>query len=160
MLIKGGDRIAMKRLILIAVVSGLTVTMAGCGRKHEPISETQEPISIEELSKFDASTQVAPEAVKTAPAVMVTSSSALPPELPPSGPFKPTANEIQTALKNAGFYAGAVDGKSGPQTKKAIEDFQKANGLDVDGKVGPKTWAVLGKYLNPDPVVTPVRKRR
>jgi peptidoglycan hydrolase-like protein with peptidoglycan-binding domain len=57
------------------------------------------------------------------------------------------SKDIQAALKNAGFYAGAVDGKIGPKTKKAIEAFQKAKGLKVDGKVGPKTWAELEKYL-------------
>jgi len=67
--------------------------------------------------------------------------------LPPSGPYKPSATEIQTALKNAGFYSGAVDGKIGPMTKKAIEEFQKMKNLQVDGKVGPKTWEVLEQYL-------------
>jgi peptidoglycan hydrolase-like protein with peptidoglycan-binding domain len=66
--------------------------------------------------------------------------------LPPQGPYKPTGIEIQTALKNAGFYAGNLDGKIGPKSKKAIEDFQKANGLKADGKVGPKTWEALSKY--------------
>ncbi|MBN2452955.1 MAG: peptidoglycan-binding protein [Candidatus Omnitrophica bacterium] len=55
--------------------------------------------------------------------------------------------EIQIALKNAGFYTSSIDGKIGPMTKKSIMEFQKANGLKVDGKVGPKTWAVLEKYL-------------
>ena len=55
--------------------------------------------------------------------------------------------DIQTALKAAGFYTGAIDGKIGPMTKKAIEAFQKAKGLTADGKVGPKTWAELEKYL-------------
>jgi cell division protein FtsL len=31
--------------------------------------------------------------------------------------------DVQTALKNAGFYKGSVDGKIGQQTKKAIESF-------------------------------------
>lgn len=66
--------------------------------------------------------------------------------LPPSGPYKPTTKEIQAALKSAGYYTAAVDGKIGPMTKKAIEAFQKASGLKVDGKVGPKTWAALSKY--------------
>ena len=57
------------------------------------------------------------------------------------------SKDIQTALKNAGFYAGAIDGKMGPKSKKAIEAFQKAKGLKVDGKVGPMTWAELEKYL-------------
>ncbi len=57
------------------------------------------------------------------------------------------ARQIQTALKNAGFDPGSIDGKIGPKTKKAIKDFQGANGLTADGKVGPKTWAKLSKYL-------------
>ena len=56
--------------------------------------------------------------------------------------------QIQTALKNLGLYNGAVDGKIGSATKRAIEQFQKDNNLKADGKVGPKTWAVLRKHLN------------
>ena len=55
--------------------------------------------------------------------------------------------EVQTALKAASFYTGNIDGKMGPRTKKAIVEFQKAKGLKADGKVGPKTWAELEKYL-------------
>lgn len=56
--------------------------------------------------------------------------------------------EIQTALKNAGFYSGDIDGDIGPTTKKAIKAFQTANGLKPDGKVGPETWRKLIPYLN------------
>jgi len=162
----------MKKFIFIILALVLVVYLAACGRKQQPISETQEPISIEELSKFDASTQIVPEvATKTAPAVTVTPSSAVPqPEtkaaeiqlgqLPPSGPYKPTVREIQTALKNAGFYMGMVDGKKGPLTKKAIEDFQRANNLGIDGKIGTKTWAILSPYLNPAPVPSKPSKKR
>ncbi|MBP1693332.1 MAG: peptidoglycan-binding protein [Chloroflexi bacterium] len=31
----------------------------------------------------------------------------------------------------------AVDGKIGPKTRKAIQDFQRQKGLKVDGSVGP-----------------------
>lgn len=55
--------------------------------------------------------------------------------------------DIQTALKAAGFYAGDTDGKMGPKTKKGIVEFQKAKGLKPDGRVGPKTWMELEKYL-------------
>lgn len=38
----------------------------------------------------------------------------------------------------------AIDGIFGPLTDEAVREFQKENGLQVDGIVGPKTWAVLG----------------
>ncbi len=51
--------------------------------------------------------------------------------------------QIQSALKNAGFDPGPIDGKMGPKTKKAIKAFQKSKGLVQDGKVGPKMWKEL-----------------
>jgi peptidoglycan hydrolase-like protein with peptidoglycan-binding domain len=60
---------------------------------------------------------------------------------------KPSPQQIQTCLKNAGLYTGAIDGKIGPKSKKAIKDFQAANGLVADGVVGKKTWAKLQEYL-------------
>ena len=58
-----------------------------------------------------------------------------------------THKDIQLALKNANFYTGPIDGKIGKNTKKAIREFQKANGLKADGKVGPKTRELLLQYL-------------
>jgi len=60
---------------------------------------------------------------------------------------KVTPKSIQTTLKNAGFYSGAIDGKIGRKTKEAIKEFQKANGLKPDGIVGRQTWSKLQKYL-------------
>ncbi len=59
----------------------------------------------------------------------------------------PNVKDVQSALKNAGYYSGIADGKMGKKTRQAIKDFQKANGLDADGKVGKKTWLVLSTYL-------------
>ena len=64
-------------------------------------------------------------------------------------PFKlPTGKDIQTALKNAGFYKGDADGQIGSKTKQAIKKFQEANGLNPDGAVGSRTWEKLEKYLS------------
>lgn len=60
---------------------------------------------------------------------------------------QPTARQIQTALKNAGYYFGAIDGKIGRQTRLAIKEFQRANNLKVSGKVGEQTWNLLRGYL-------------
>ncbi len=55
--------------------------------------------------------------------------------------------QIQTALKNAGYYQGTVDGKMGKKTRKAVREFQKANNLPVNGRVGKNTWIALKDYL-------------
>ena len=55
--------------------------------------------------------------------------------------------EIQQALKNAGFDPGTIDGRMGAKTQVAVRDFQRANSLEADGKVGPRTWAKLETYL-------------
>jgi len=52
--------------------------------------------------------------------------------------------EIQTRLRNWGYYKGAVDGIYGYQTYKAVRLFQYKNGLKVDGIAGPETLSALG----------------
>jgi len=64
--------------------------------------------------------------------------------------YKPSIRDIQLALKNAGFYKGALDGKFGPRTKVAIKDFQRDNNLKVDGSAGEKTWQKLSRYFEPN----------
>ncbi|MBI2104466.1 MAG: peptidoglycan-binding protein [Candidatus Omnitrophica bacterium] len=61
---------------------------------------------------------------------------------------KPTTRQIQQALKNAGFYQGTVDGKSGPMTKDAVKEFQRVHGLVDDGVVGKQTWTKLKAYAD------------
>lgn len=56
---------------------------------------------------------------------------------------KESLKSIQRVLKKHGVYRGNIDGDFGPQTYKAIFDFQKGNDLDADGQIGPKTWAKL-----------------
>lgn len=59
---------------------------------------------------------------------------------------KERIKQIQQCLKGAGFYHGKLNGVKTKGTKKAIKEFQKANGLRADGVVGPKTWELLSKY--------------
>ncbi|OGX31929.1 MAG: hypothetical protein A3G37_01500 [Omnitrophica WOR_2 bacterium RIFCSPLOWO2_12_FULL_46_30] len=68
--------------------------------------------------------------------------------LSPAEFLPPSEKEIQQALKNAGLYDGEIDGKIGPKTEKAVEEFQTRSDLKVDGKVGAKTWAKLKEYLS------------
>ena len=50
---------------------------------------------------------------------------------------------LQTALKNAGYYKGAIDGQYYDQTYAAVKAFQRAAGLAVDGIAGRKTQNAL-----------------
>lgn len=55
----------------------------------------------------------------------------------------PEVSRIQGRLKELGYYRGLVDGDFGGGTESAIKMFQEAEGLTVDGVVGPQTWKRL-----------------
>ena len=55
---------------------------------------------------------------------------------------------LQKKLKQWGYYDGAVDGVFGAGTEKAVQYFQRKNGLTADGVVGAKTAAALGMTLS------------
>lgn len=147
------EKTKLVTVIILAAASFLVLN--GCNKKQQSLEEMQAPMSADSLGGQTIDNKIAiqesqlpPAAEKEAEAVTEAAAPVLEP-LPPSGPYKPSAREIQSALKNAGYYLGNIDGKIGPKTKAAIEEFQRANGLAVDGKVGPKTWGVLEKHLIP-----------
>jgi peptidoglycan hydrolase-like protein with peptidoglycan-binding domain len=51
--------------------------------------------------------------------------------------------EVQEQLKSAGFDPGPVDGVMGPQTQKALRDFQKSKGLKSTGRLDEETRTAL-----------------
>lgn len=51
--------------------------------------------------------------------------------------------EVQTILKNLGFYDGLLDGDYGTITVNAVKLFQRSKGLAQDGWVGPVTCKAL-----------------
>ena len=50
--------------------------------------------------------------------------------------------KLQQTLNSKG-YKLSEDGDFGSKTEAAVKAFQKANGLEVDGEVGPMTWGAL-----------------
>ena len=58
-----------------------------------------------------------------------------------------SVQDVQKALKGAGYYSGSIDGKLGSGSKQAIREFQKDHNLKADGIVGKGTWAELKSYL-------------
>lgn len=55
--------------------------------------------------------------------------------------------ELQTNLNTVGGYNLDVDGGFGKKTKAAVVDYQKKNGLAVDGVVGDETNGSLAKAI-------------
>lgn len=55
--------------------------------------------------------------------------------------------EYQRQLSTLGYYKGTIDGKRGELTIGAVKNFQRANKLKVDGKVGPATRAALARAV-------------
>ncbi len=146
--------------LLIAIII-LPIALFGCKGKvakpgEEAKSETADmtaPLSAEGMmSAQQAAQNVIVEPAQSLASEPIPATAVLPESAEKSAATVTKVAEqrnkdIQKALKAAGFYTGMIDGKIGPRTKKAIIDFQKANGLKADGKCGPKTFAALDKYL-------------
>jgi peptidoglycan hydrolase-like protein with peptidoglycan-binding domain len=47
--------------------------------------------------------------------------------------YDPVVEEVQRQLIAAGYYTGMVDGVVGKRTRQAIEAYQKAQGLEING---------------------------
>lgn len=58
-----------------------------------------------------------------------------------------TIIQVQTALKNAGYDPGPIDGKTGSRTRKAMRYFQQSEGLPITGVCDKDTWDKLKAYL-------------
>jgi hypothetical protein len=51
---------------------------------------------------------------------------------------------VQKALKELGYYAGALNGSLGPATRQALLNYQQDAGLDVTGAIDEATVVALG----------------
>ncbi len=68
------------------------------------------------------------------------------------GDTGPAVEQIQSGLKDSGFFGGKVDGVFSTMTRQAVISFQKAAGLKADGFVEEKTFkALTGKAIPPKP---------
>ncbi|WP_033325378.1 serine/threonine-protein kinase [Streptomyces yerevanensis] len=96
----------------------------------------------------------------TSPRPSPTKSTAQPPPTPPwisqcthysgtqltqFGDKNQRVTQVQCMLTKRGYSVGnaGVDGQFGQDTLTAVKQFQGDKGLDVDGDVGPNTWAAL-----------------
>ncbi|NLU50479.1 MAG: spore cortex-lytic enzyme, partial [Syntrophomonadaceae bacterium] len=45
------------------------------------------------------------------------------------------------------YYQGELDGIFGPLTEQAVQEFQEAKAIEVDGIVGPETFFMVGMSM-------------
>jgi len=152
----------MKIYKLVIFLSLIAFVAVGCSKKTEEIEglydltvgkEDKEVITQTITSPDEISFQAVYESEPIQIEIKVKQDA---PETPLSSNKIEANKQIQAALENAGLYFGKIDGKVGPLTREAIEDFQKMKGLKADGKVGPITWKKLQKYLTGTPAESAV----
>jgi hypothetical protein len=55
------------------------------------------------------------------------------------------AARVQRQLAAAGYYRGAIDGIIGDGTRRAIRNYERDNGLPVDGQIDNRLLATMGR---------------
>ena len=79
------------------------------------------------------------------------------PQSPGRYNFQFSDNEIrsvQAALRRLGIYSGQVDGILGPDTQRAIEDYQVKNKLPVTGQPDQEAKCLAGHLTGNLPITT------
>lgn len=102
--------------------------------KHVHISVVSDRARYDDVAPWQAALSLLPTGAPAEPA-----------ETPPTlrKGSKGEAVERLQSLLNANGAALKIDGDFGHRTEDAVEDFQRAKGLHVDGIVGPYTWEKL-----------------
>ncbi|MNL48683.1 putative peptidoglycan binding domain protein [compost metagenome] len=85
-----------------------------------------------------------PQAVQLASAATANIPSSIPASVPPATDAALVA-QIQTGLASLGFFRGPIDGKPGPETSRAIREFENFHRYKMTGQVQPDLVELLVK---------------
>jgi peptidoglycan hydrolase-like protein with peptidoglycan-binding domain len=113
----------MKRLLLATSI--LALTAAGAFAQGMSNAPSNAPRSLSPSSGASSSSATTP----ATPGMSSTATSESPAQV----------IQAQQALKQKGLYNGPVDGKVGPETRSAISQFQKQNGLQQTAQLDEQT---------------------
>src|SRR5271165_2456755 len=102
---------------------------------------TATPIPTPSVTPTPTATPIpTPSATLTPTATPTPTPSATPPHSATSIPEPtPTTAAVQRALAQRGYYKGRIDDKRGPETRRAIREFQRKEGLRASGRVDSAT---------------------
>jgi peptidoglycan hydrolase-like protein with peptidoglycan-binding domain len=117
----------------LTVVSSLALGMAGAGfaqaggtsnttamaTNHSSASSTQTPSTMQQSETQTASVNLSKNQIQQ------------------------VQEQLKTAGLYTGLYKGKADGKIGPETKQAIQQFQQQQGLQATGELDQQTMAAL-----------------
>lgn len=137
------------RMLLICIIA---LNLVGCATAPKKITLQQQIQQYElRISELERELQQKDGEVVQLEKELAKNRKSAPPKAAsvkkPEAAREVNAKNIQLALKNANLYNGPLDGKIGANTKKAIKEFQRLNGLNPDGVVGNKTWGRLSEFL-------------
>ena len=165
------------------VAAVLVVIMTGCRPSDTSIGGTVAPTTMAPTTATappttataPPTTTTAPPTTTTAPTTTAPPTTAPPTTAPPTtappttappttapppatvlepGEENASVRELQERLRDLRFWVGPIDGGYGPLTEQAVYAFQKANGIEVDGRVGSQTRAALADPVIPKPQST------
>lgn len=134
------------RFITFIVVAGLFIGLAGCASKGQ--YESQITSLQTQLAQTQAALKAEQEknlALQKGPVVPIEAYKGA--TYRTATGFEIPAVDIQKALKKAGYYSGTINGKIGPDSREALRNFQRDNGLTADGVCGRQTWSKLKQHL-------------
>ena len=149
-------------LILVLIIVMIVRSMFGAGTPtvvNTPVPQaTQQPQQENNFIVFGATNTPAPQLTAT-PNIEITPTP-VPQETAAATTYKTLRRgdrgrdvvSMQEALIKLGYLKGASDGNFGTGTKTAVENFQKDNGLDVDGIAGAKTLEKLYNLSDMTPI--------
>ncbi|MHA6298155.1 peptidoglycan-binding domain-containing protein [Devosia sp. CAU 1758] len=119
--------------------------------RGSPTSNSSPPVPRATLPGLTAQSQpmpapVQPTASVPAPTVQLASagSGSMPARVPPATDTALVA-QIQTGLASLGFFRGPIDGKPGPETSRAIREFENFHRYKMTGQVQPDLVELLVK---------------
>jgi peptidoglycan hydrolase-like protein with peptidoglycan-binding domain len=122
--------------------------LAGLGFAPGPIDGRYGPLTTDAVERFQSASGLTADGIVGAR--MLAALSARPSSgLAPGAGYQQTAGSgrvraLQRRLAGLGFAPGPIDGRYGPLTSQAVERFQSARRLIVNGIVGAHTLRALG----------------
>jgi peptidoglycan hydrolase-like protein with peptidoglycan-binding domain len=145
---RGSSVPAARRRLASAVllVRALQLRLAEVGAAPGPIDGRYGALTEQAVARFQAAAGIRADGI-AGPVTLAALATPTPVLYPGAGYQRAGGSarvrRLQRRLAALGFAPGRVDGRDGPLTMRAVERFQRAHGLRVDGIVGVRTWRAV-----------------